>query len=658
MKKIIALLLITAIGTGGYMAYTMWSDHKTLKGLALVPDDAIYILESENPIANWRSFSKSNFWSFLKKHPSLAEVSSDADYLDDIINQNKAVFGLFGKRNFLMSAHVTKPKDYDFLFLIDLGKASKLKLLPLVLKTVINKNEYSIKEGDYEGINVFDLYDKKAKDHLYISQVNNYVVCSYTYKLVQKSIDQSKVKDYKSPELFTEAYSRTDQDGLARVYLNYSLLDDYIKQYADMSPSMLNSLSSSFSYTGLDMNLGDDDATFKGYTSLPKEGDLYSKLLQQYGNAEFGFDEVISARTAYLQAIGINKFKEFYKKVMELRSKESSSVAEYNELKNKVEKVLGLSIEKDLLAWIGNEIVLAQNNPSSLHRNEDDLLVAIKAYNMDFAKEKLTYIQKRIKRRTPAKFRKMTYKTHEIYYLDVKGFFGLFFGKAFSKLTKPYYTIIGDYIIFSNDPKTLVSAIEDYENGYVLANSPDFIRVKESMPSESVLFSYVSGPYVYPVLANKIAPAERSNYAKNEPYLSFFKGIGISYTARGDGFENTLYMHYKNVPKTTNPVSQSDELASEYLENNSEALQGLSEAETFVLNVVNDGEFIKYFKDGTTVHLRGDIKDGQFYGDFEEFYANGNLRSTGKYRKGRKVGRWKYYTETGELSEKEWEGIF
>jgi len=57
------------------------------------------------------------------------------------------------------------------------------------------------------------------------------------------------------------------------------------------------------------------------------------------------------------------------------------------------------------------------------------------------------------------------------------------------------------------------------------------------------------------------------------------------------------------------------------------------------------------------LQIKAETKDGRFHGDFEEYYQNGNKRSEGNYRKGRKTGRWKYCNEESELPEKEWEGL-
>ncbi len=659
MKKVFLIVFVALLGFGAFFGYRFYqTETERIDPLQIIPTNAIYWLETDKPIENWKTFSESPFWTFMKTHSELAEIGADADYLDSLIHDNRTLFKLMGDRQFYMSAHMTKA-DYDFLFLVDLEQASKLDLLLPIIKQTASEEDFTIREDDYKGYTILDLYDKAYKDHLYLAQVKNFLVCSYTDELVLNAIDQTEIENFEIPSTYQLVADETDDDGLARVYVNYTQLDNYLRLYTSENVDLLDAMSKSFAYTGIDMELSEDDALFSGYTSLPDSVELYTKLLQKHGNTHFEFEEVISARTAYLQAIGIDDFKDFYKAVLQLRSTESESTKEYLDVKNKVEKVLGLNLEKDLLAWIGEEIILAQNKPSYLHRNEEDLLVAIRADDIDFATEKLLLLQKKIKRRTPARFKKMQYKTYDIYYLDIKGFFNVFFGKAFSKLTKPYYTIVDDYVIFSNSPKTLVSMLEDYENGYVLAKSKEYQRTMENLPKESTLLTYINGPQTYPVLASKIKGSERADYAKNKPYLSFMRSIAVSYSASGDGFENTIYLHFVEPEEALEPVptDESDQLAAKYLQDYSAQLKNLSEAETFVLNEVNDGDFVKYFDGTDQVHIKAETRDGKFHGDFEEYYENGNMRSEGSYRKGRKTGRWKYYNEQGELTEKEWEGL-
>ena len=641
MKKVLLAILGIFILTVGYFTYSFIARQtESIDPLQLIPSDAIYFLKAEDPIENWNTFSKSKLWTFLKNHPSFAEISEDADYLDTLITDNRQVFKLSGNRHFDMSAHMTSKSDYDFLFLLDLERASTLDLLPQTIKSMVNEKDFTIRKADYKGHNIIDLKDKQTGDHLFITQVKNYLVCSYSDDLVLNSIDQSEQEDFQITKTFTKVSDEIDDDGLARLYLNYTYLDDYLKLYLTGNSSSTKALSESFSYTGLDMTLEEDEALLSGHTSLPDSVELYAKILQKYGNTSFSFDKVISARTAHLLALGIDNFDRFYKDIIKLREKEGSN-GEYLSVKNTVEKVFGLSLEKDLLAWIGDEIVLTQNKASKLHRNEDDLVVAIKADDIDYAEEKLLLLQKRIKRRTPARFRKLQYKTYPIYYLDIKGFFSVFFGKAFSKMTKPYYTILGDYVIFSNSPKTLVSAIEDYENGLVLSESDEYKKATDKLPGISTLFIYASGPQAYDALGQNIKGTEAADYRKNKPYITFFKSVAISYAASGTGFENEMYMHFLEDSELTGelPPDKSEKLANEYLEDYATTLQNMSDAETIVLKEINDGEFVKYYNGTNELQIKAETKDGRFHGDFEEYYINGTMRSEGTYRKGRKTGR-------------------
>ena len=67
----------------------------------------------------------------------------------------------------------------------------------------------------------------------------------------------------------------------------------------------------------------------------------------------------------------------------------------------------------------------------------------------------------------------MNYKGYEINFMAIKGFFKMFFGGAFEKLDKPYFTIIDDYVIFSNEPSTLRAVVDSFAAKETLSTSED-----------------------------------------------------------------------------------------------------------------------------------------------------------------------------------------
>ena len=102
----------------------------------------------------------------------------------------------------------------------------------------------------------------------------------------------------------------------------------------------------------------------------------------------------------------------------------------------------------------------------------------------------MEFIEKKIKRRTPVKVKTVNYKDFEINYVEMKGFFRLFFGKLFDKFEKPYYTYVDDYVVFSNKASSLLSFVEDYEQKNLLKNNQGFKDALSYMKSSSTIFLY------------------------------------------------------------------------------------------------------------------------------------------------------------------------
>ena len=488
-----------------------------------------------------------------------------------------------------------------------------------------------------------------------MTQIDNFLVLSYTNELVFRTIDKSLQDEKSIPPKLTESNNQVDSGGIATLHINYEKIKDLVTYYLPQENTMATGFSASFAFSSLALDIGEDQVSVEGYTSILDSSATYTTLLHNYGNTSFEFYQIISARSAFLMAFGISDFKSLYTKIIDTNSKLGPK-SDYARVKHKVEKILGLSLKKDVLPWIGEEIVLAQYQKNKLHPSvKDDIIVAVKADNIDFAREKLSLIQKAIKRRTPAKFKKLKYKTYDIYYLDINGFFELFFGKAFKNVSRPYYTILDDYVVFSNDPKTLIANIEDYENGKTLSEDEQFTEMKSEQPRESSIFVYANGPLSSPILQDKVAFDKRKDFLISKPYIDFLKGVCITYSTSNQGFENNILVYFS---EKESPVDISELYpTSLYLEDYSRNISNLSESESFVLNELEDGRFVKYYKGTKQIHIETHTKNKLLHGKFKEYYPNGKIRSAGKYRKGKKVGRWQYYHLDGKVTEKKWEGF-
>lgn len=622
-----------------------------LSPLELIPADAIYVFETDEPMTQWDAFSKSSFWTYMKQHPYLAELTADAEYLDSLIIANAGMLKAFGDRHFIVSAHMTEAKNYDFLFAFDLKRSSRVSL-SMILNASLSKDDYEIIEQEFRGKTIIAIKNLEDHESLYLYKRKNYLLCSYTLNLIQASIDQEENRNLNTVEEFNRVYTKVGRKGLGQFYFNFSLLDEYLCVYFTDQSALIKQISKEFSFCGLDLKLGETDLSMTGLITFPADSG-YMHLLQQYGNGKPNAHQVLSNRTAYHQSILLKDVESFYAALLELRESNNADLFEYKKLKLKVEKVLQLNLEEDFLSWIGDEITVAQLSPNRYGNAHDQLVLMLKANDIGDAQTHLAKIQKQIKKRTPAVFKQLSYKGQAIYYLDIKGFFNLFLGKTFNKISKPYYTVIGAYVIFSNSPKTLVGLIEDYQNGNTLANNNAYLALMEELDNRLSLFTYANGPMLFPVLNGIVQANQQQALNQNKGYLQYFSTLAVTLRSSNAGFSTSIHSNFTEPVVMEENAAELDSLYRLYVVE-SGSLAHLGSDEAFVLDQIDNGTYKMYYPNGSK-RIVAKVKNGLLNGSYEEYYENGKPMAEGKYKKGKKTGKWKYYSEEGDVTEQHWD---
>ena len=72
-----------------YLAYIFILSPKTnLQSIYLIPKDAVFIIESEQPVESWEQISKSEGWRHLKKNAYFSDLTENIQRVDTIFNNN------------------------------------------------------------------------------------------------------------------------------------------------------------------------------------------------------------------------------------------------------------------------------------------------------------------------------------------------------------------------------------------------------------------------------------------------------------------------------------------------------------------------------------------------------------------------------------------
>ena len=658
-RKIVKRTIGTAaLLFGAYLVYSLLgifvSPDRRMQQVYLIPEDAVFIIQTNEPVADWYRFSRSEPWQKLKQAPAFAEIAERVQTLDSLLQANKTLLSLVGQREMMISLHKTRANDWDFLVVVDLEKASKLDVLKDQIEQVYKMAGQQVTERKYKNITISELRDPETRDMLYTAFVDNHFVASYASRLVEASIDEREQPLIGREYAFIEVDKLVSNKGLCRIFVRYEHLPQFMSIYLGGPNDYLDQFSRSMSFAGLYSIVEKDRMEVRGHSLMQDEVDPYVLALLSSGKHKMQAHEVLPSRTAVYANLGFDNVKTFVAQLENaLQSDDQSTYEAYKSNRERIEKYFDISLDEHFLGWMSGEIAFSQCEPGLLGREPEQLL-AIRATDIAAARSHMALIEKRIKRRTPVTIRAVEYKGYEINYVDMKGFFKLFFGKLLEKFETPYYTFVGDYVVFSTRSASLLSFVEDYEQGDRLRNDEGFRKAFGRMSNASTVFVYVDMPKFYGQLPGILSAETWREISTNRDVLYSFPHWTFQLTDERQKSALHFVMDYKPYVEPEPELETADAL------NDDPETDGEAESERELMSELRrfyvekfEGNVLREFYASGALQSESEVKNGRRHGRYREYYEHGALKLRGRYANNRPRGAWKYYTEDGKFDRKE-----
>lgn len=649
------LFLVIALFILIYLIYSVahlfLSPDRRVRQIYLVPENAAFIIESSNPVDDWKRFSHSDTWQAVKKAKALSEIAVRAERIDSIVLSNKNLLSLVGKRDMLLSIHKTRSSKWDFLIILDMQKASKLDLLKEQIELILRLADFEITYRTYYDIPIIEMHDPDTREILYAAFVDNHFVASYTPRLVEASIDARGSPKIGLEHNYIEAEKQVAGKGLYRLFVNYAVLPDFMRIYLNDGNESMDMFCQSMDFAGFFLNANKNQMELKGITCRKENANPYVTAVLSSGKQKMKAHEIMSARTAVYSHLGIEDVTAFVQSLEKaLANNDPALYTEYNESRQKIEKTFDISLNDHFLQWMSGEFAISQSEPGLIGR-EPEYILAIGAKNIKDAKKNMEVIGKKIKARTPIKVKTVNYKGFDVNYIEMKGFFRLFFGKMFDRFEKPYYTYIGNYVVFSNRASTLLSFIEDYEQKNRLADTPGFKKALSHAENQSTFFFYMDLPTFYPQLQAMVNPSTLSQWEADKNILFSFPYWMAQIIGNNESATLHYVMDYEpyTIPVITDDPDKDD---SEMNEEATSEKELMNELERFYIEKFQGNVLRDFYPDGA-LKSETEIREGKRHGRYRQYYMDGKLKVRGKYVNNRAKGTWKYYTEEGKFERKE-----
>lgn len=594
----LVLLLFLAVGGIWYLVFRQSGMYRVREG---IPEDAVFIVETPSFNRIRDKLYRNRIWASLKAYPYFEEYHANLNLADSLSEVYPGLRKLLTDRPFAVSCHLVSATDYDLLYVCDLGKLNVIQAFDGLVGGVLGDGQMS-RKGDVTGIRIGEL-------KLYYAIKANLLFISFSEKLVTRAWKTCG----RHP-----AFQEQSNTGDIRLELEHTRFEKWMKML--WGEAATNADSSAFETTALALQLQDKALAFSGKTYPSRHNfSLWSALNLVEGNKS-SVREIIGNHVAAYVSVCYSSFEELENILLEdYKVNNLKEFQGYEKTVTRLNKFLGLDLAGLFTSWMGNEIAIVK--PAVDQENRlDNLILAIRAKDIDLAKDQLAYLAEQIGRKTPVRFRNIDYNGHTIGYLSLKGFFNMFLGKWFSKFDKPYYTFIGDYVVFSNSSSTLAAMIKDYSLGNTLVQDEKYNDLMSELGNRSNIYGYVSSPETYEYLFRSLPPEDRAEFVKNKGAFQSFEAIGFTLTNAGSGYETHLVAIH-NV-----------DAARDY------EIRELSRSLEKQADLIESGYYHVVIPDSIAVSTRGDYA-----------YRTEQLDYAGKLSNGDPEGIWKITDRQGQV---------
>ena len=491
--------------------------------LQAVPADAVFKVNIVSVNSVYERLHRNFIWRSLKNYPYFEEYHSNLQYVDSLANAYPKLEKILTDRPVTISCHQVGLNKYDFLYVCDLGKLNVIQVFEALLLGLVQDDEIKIKT-------IKDLNGEIREVHwgdgcFFFAIRDNLLIGSLSHALVARSLARCKVSKEEQEEVVS---------GDIMLDLDHRQLGRWIASV--MEESAVADEFSLLRNTRLMMQLNDKSLRFVGETR--PDPNKYS-LLDVVSFLEGGssnLETIAGENTAAYVSFCFPSFKDAENLLLE--NYKVNRLQSYTEMKkslDRLNKFLDMDVLEVFTSWIGGEVAIIKPRLEN-DQKADHIVLAIHAEDIHLAEDQMAYLAEQIQWRTPVRERAMEFNGHTIHYFRLKGFFQLFFGGIFERFERPYYTFLGDYVVFSNSPSTLAEMIKEYVLGNTLANNEKHTRLKGQLGSRKNVFGYVQTPNTYEFLYDAFKADSRESLEKNKGAFLSFETIGFSLSKEGGSF--------------------------------------------------------------------------------------------------------------------------
>lgn len=506
-----------------------------------MPESSVLVYEYGKCEPCVQATAQSVIWKLIQK---AAFYSRESDSLKDIFD-----FLTSAQYN-LVSMHVTKKDDFDFVFY---SRAIVKDLVPTVTQWRKNK-QFRFSEREFNAVKIQEL---NYKSHVFSwIVIDNTWIGSFTPFLIEdviRTYQSDNQKTFRNTVADVYQLPKMKKDA-GNLYIHFKNFSDWLNIFTNQkNASFLRNIAKS---SVLDIKTNGHHFILNGFSSdsINKSEFLLSVFTGQ-SPVPFNLKNLVSNRTAYATSYGVSDGNNFARDLLDLRLRPSS----YNDT---LEKVCAMyKLEKDFFYKnIKGEIGLCF--VESKGRGLSKMLL-ISTNGIDAWINKLNTIAVKSSIDTVFYERYGDYEIHEI---ALYRFPEKLYAPLISGFDRSYYTSLGNVILISEDLEELKNYLDDIDRDETWGKSVSQNKFLESTLLESNVSLFVNTERVWNVVSGVLTDRWQKFINENQSMLGSVDMGAIQFSHLNETFYTnvTWSYHSPDEKKLKNTVDDNRKITTNF----------------------------------------------------------------------------------------------
>jgi hypothetical protein len=486
--------------------------------LNYIPEDSPLILETNNLLPVWNTYAQSSIWGVRKENKGFNRIYRQMQQLVKLGEKHPKIASAFaGNKTFIAT---TVDGDFQANLLLSTASSLSFKDIESIIQNDFG-SKASITHKSHLEIPVHQIIFSEEDAVLNFAFESGVLLLSYDFKTITRALEQSIKKSHlPKNNRFAEIRSTSGEYSDGTLLVNFSklpnlLLSGSYSKYSDL----MESLSAFAGWAALDLTAKKDKLILNGFT-MADSSDYLSAFAEE-GFAMKPQNHIpASAALAVIQNFDSG---EAWMRHLQKKSRFDEASRKFKANENLFQNLSGKSI-----------LILDQ---SALNNVSNNTSVVLYTGNGAAA---LKGIEQMAKRTGKSFYDKTGDDGKRVLRMPSEDFFRNLFGKLFTNIESPYFTIHEDLLIASSNLNHLLETLRKIENNDVLANDDTFSSLSNGFSGNANLMVYARMQPALQLASGMNKNIEKA-YRENTSALENIAGFTAEFSNTGKYHFTSIY---------------------------------------------------------------------------------------------------------------------